>query len=133
MVVVNGPGSFTGVRTSVLVANTINFIIKKNIIPVSYFDLFDDYPIVKTSSKRDCFVLWDQKSDIEILKNDILIQKLQTHNIQKIYGEFNKDFLKEIKRVDKLNYENIINKIPIDNTTKVRRIDPLYIKKPNIS
>ncbi|MDP5038999.1 MAG: hypothetical protein NWP80_00970, partial [Candidatus Gracilibacteria bacterium] len=40
IVVVAGPGSFTGVRTVVILVNTINFIIKKNITPITFFDLY---------------------------------------------------------------------------------------------
>ena len=60
-VLVNWPGSFTWVRTAVLTINTINFITKKNITPLSYFDLFKSFPIIKSSSKRDSFFQKDNK------------------------------------------------------------------------
>jgi hypothetical protein len=42
---------------------------------ISYFDLHKTYPIIKASSKRDCFVQKDKDSKIEIIMNDILIEE----------------------------------------------------------
>lgn len=113
IVVVNGPGSFTWVRTTVLAINSINYIINKNITAISYFDLFDTYPIVKTSSKRDCFVQKNKNSKIEIIPNDILKEQ----NIS-------------IEKIEKVDYLSIIKEIKLDNK---KQIEALYIKKPNIS
>jgi hypothetical protein len=40
----------------VLAANSINYIINKNMTALSFFDLHKKYPIIKASSKRDCFI-----------------------------------------------------------------------------
>jgi hypothetical protein len=66
-------------------ANTINFVINKNMTSLSFFDLFNNYPIVKTSSRRDCFIKKDETSEIEIIKNEDLKQYLKEKNINKIY------------------------------------------------
>ncbi|MFC1797855.1 hypothetical protein ACFLY2_01510 [Patescibacteria group bacterium] len=58
-----------------MAANSINYIINKNMTALSYFDLHTSYPIIKASSKRDCFVQKDKNSKIEIIMNDILIQE----------------------------------------------------------
>jgi len=84
-VVVNGPGSFTGVRTTVLIVNTINYIIHKKMTPISYFELFPGYPIIKTSSKRDYFFQKDSKSTISIIPNEELALLISKENIKKIY------------------------------------------------
>jgi tRNA A37 threonylcarbamoyladenosine modification protein TsaB len=85
IVVVAGPGSFTGIRTIVLMVNTINFVINKNITSLNFFDLFNNYPIVKSSSKRDSFFQKDKDSQIEIINNDDLIKYLQENNIKQVY------------------------------------------------
>ncbi len=113
IVVVNGPGSFTWVRTTVLAANSINYIIKKNMTAISYFDLHTNYPIIKSSSKRDSFVKKNKNSKIEIISNDILIKKWVN-----------------IENLEKVDYIDIIKKIKLD---KLKQIEALYIKKPNIS
>jgi hypothetical protein len=113
--------------------NTINYVIKKNLIPLSYFDLFSDYPIIKSSSKRDCFIQFKGDSEIEILKNEDVLQKLEESKIETIYGEINSDFFEGIKIVDKVDYESIIRKVKTQQGEKSLKIEPLYIKKPNIS
>ena len=111
--VVNWPGSFTWVRTTVLAANSINYIINKNMTAISYFDLHSIYPIIKASSKRDCFVQKSKKSKIEIIMNDVLIEEWIN-----------------IDSIEKVDYLSIIQKLKFDNK---KQIEALYIKKPNIS
>jgi len=113
IVVVNWPGSFTWVRTTVLAANSINYIINKNMTALSYFDLFNTYPIVKASSKRDCFVQKEKNWQIEIIMNDILSEEWIN-----------------IESIEKVDYSSIIKEIKLDNK---KQIEALYIKKPNIS
>ena len=107
LVVVAGPGSFTWIRTIVLLINTINFVIKKNITSLNYFDLFKNYPIVKSSSKRDSFFKKDKTSEIEIIKNDELKKYLTENNITRIYWE-NKNLDLEI--FENIDYSAIIKK-----------------------
>lgn len=121
IILVNGPGSFTGVRTAVLAVNTINFITKKYLTPMSYFDLFTDYPIVKSSSKRDCFFKKNKSADIQIITNDELAQ-----NYTKLFWEAD---IKWVEIFEKIDYYDIIRKISFK---KLQKIEPLYIKKPNI-
>jgi tRNA A37 threonylcarbamoyladenosine modification protein TsaB len=132
MIVVNGPGSFTWVRTTVLVVNTINFIIGKNLIPLSYFDLFDTYPIIKVSSKRDCFVKWSKDSKIEILDNEDVKIRIKNEKIRTIFWDILEEKFPWLKILDKVDYESIIKGMDFcsKNTNKV---EPLYVKKPNIS
>ncbi len=113
IVLVNGPGSFTWVRTTVLAANSINYIINKNMTALSFFDLHNTYPIIKASSKRDCFVQKEKNWKIEIIMNDILIASWIN-----------------IESIEKVDYSSIINKIKFDDK---KQIEALYIKKPNIS
>lgn len=133
IVVVNGPGSFTWIRTTVLVANTINYIIKKKLFPISFFDLFHDYPIVKSSSKRDCFVQLSPDSKIEIIKNDELQGLFVSKNISKIYGEVHSGVFESVKIIDKVDYKSIIASLNLESCNGCQRIDALYLKKPNIS
>lgn len=128
IVVVNGPGSFTGVRTTVLLINTINFILKKNITSLNYFELFDNiYPIIKSSSKRDSFIKWDNASEIQIIENTKIPEILNKNNLKKVYGDI--IFLDDIEVINTVNYEYIIQNLILE-THKI--ITPFYCKKPNI-
>lgn len=126
IVLVNWPGSFTWVRTSVLAINTINFIIKKDLTPISFFDLYKNYPIIKDSSKRDCFVKIDENSKIEIIENEKLKEILKEKNIKKIYWETN---IENLEIIEKIDYLSIIKEVEFQ---KNKKIEPLYLKKPNI-
>lgn len=134
IILVNWPWSFTGVRTIVLVINSINFIINKNITSISFFDLFEKYPIIKSSSRRDLFVKYKKYDKIKIVPNDKFILKW------KIYWDLNNNLLSEkINIISNINYTKIISNIVFKTNDswkkiyKTKLIEPLYIKKPNIS
>lgn len=125
LVVVNWPGSFTGVRTIVLAINSINFIINKNITAINFFDLFENYPIIKSSSRKDLFVKYKKSDKIEIVKNDDFIFD------DKVYWDLSNNILSEkVKVISEINYNKIIKNIIFQEN---KLIEPLYIKKPNIS
>lgn len=126
IVLVNWPWSFTGVRTASLVINTIWFITNANLSAISYFDLFNNYPIIKSSSKRDSFFKINQESQIVIIPNDELSDLLDEKWIKEIYWEWD---LKNVKFFEKIDYTSIIKNIKLE---KLTRISPLYLKKPNI-
>lgn len=133
LVVVNWPGSFTWVRTIVLAINTINFIIYKNITDLSFFDLFEKYPIIKSSSKRDLFVKFKKSDNIQIIKNDDFLNNLSTEDLSplQIFWDISNNIISEqIKVNSEINYNEIIKNITFKNN---KSIEPLYIKKPNIS
>lgn len=129
IVCVNGPGSFTGVRTIVLVVNSLGFLHNIKLTDISYFDLFENFPIIKSSSRRDSFVKKDNNSDIEIIQNTDLEIDFEENNIDEIYGESNYIF-ENVSIVEKINYSAIIQDVEFQNKKK---IEALYIKKPNIS
>ena len=127
IVVINWPGSFTWVRTIVLAINTINFIINKNITALSFFDLYDNYPIIKSSSKRDLFVKYKKNDSIEIVKNEDFLK----NNYQEIYWDISNNILQDkIELNSKIDYKKIIKNLVFQ---KNKKIEALYIKKPNIS
>ncbi len=127
IVVVNGPGSFTGVRTTVLMINTINFVIQKNITSLNYFDLFSDYPIIKTSSKKDSFIKEKKESDIMIMENIKICDFLKKRSIHVVYGDIK--WLYEIEMIQQVDYKSIIKNLVFTHKTS---ISPFYCKKPNI-
>lgn len=126
IVVVNWPWSFTWIRSTILAVNAINYIIWKYITPISFFDLFDSFPIIKSSSKKDSFIKFKNISNIEIINNIEIENTLQKMEIKKIYWNWN---VENIEIVEKIDYSNIIKKITLEKNIKV---EALYIKKPNI-
>lgn len=130
IVVVNWPWSFTWIRAIVLIVNTINFIIKKNITPICYFDLFNNYPIVKSSSKRDLFVKFDKSDKIDVISNEDFINRIKTLSLKNIYWDLSNNNFLDLKIDSYIDYEIIIKNIELKY---YNIIEPLYLKKPNIS
>ncbi len=130
IIIINGPWSFTWIRSSILVINSINFIIKKNITTLNFFELFNNYPIIKASSKKDSFMKIAKNSKIEIIENKILVEKLQEKNVKKIYWEIDEKLFENIEIIDKINYKEIIKNLNFDN---LKVAEANYIKKPNIT
>lgn len=130
IVVVNWPGSFTWVRTITLIVNTLSYVFDNiYLTPISYFDLFESYPIIKISSKRDLFVKKSKNNIIEIVKNEDFLKYVTDNTISDVYGdEF--DFNSLTKSNDWINYEKIISEIELK---EYKKIEAYYVKKPNIS
>lgn len=129
IICVNGPGSFTGIRTISLVVNTLSFIYPHiSLTSLSFFDLYDSYPIAKASSKRDLFVKYKKWDIIQIQSNITFEEHLQT---QIIYGDMNQQvFTKPLHIIWYVDYNKICKNLKLRNDIKIA---PLYIKKPNIS
>jgi len=128
---VNGPGSFTWIRTISLVINTISFMYPHiTLTPISIFDLYWDlYPLVFPSSKRDLFVKYEKWAIIEVVKNEDFESK--TFDNLLIYGELDISRFKARYILDSnRDYDSFVQYVVIQN---MKRIAPLYMKKPTIS
>lgn len=127
IVVVNWPWSFTWIRTISLVVNTLAYIFENiRLTPISFFDLFKNYPIIKTSSKRDLFVKKSESSIIYVVSNEDFIDYLHINKIKEVYWE--KFDLCEVN--SNINYAEIISNLKLDDK---KQIEAYYVKKPNIS
>lgn len=129
IVCVNGPGSFTGVRTIVLVVNSLGFLHDISLTHMSYFDLFNNFPVIKSSSRRDSFFLQSAGEEIKIIQNSDLEQLFIQQNKKEIYWESNFSF-ENVSIIENIDYSDIIEKLEFQ---KHKKIEALYIKKPNIS
>lgn len=134
LVVVSWPWSFTWVRTISIATNTINYVIKKDMTDLSFFDLYEKnywkYPIVRPSSRRDSFIKKASQNDIEIISNDELEKYLLDNNIDKIYWNLQKSISYKWEIISSLDYEKLIKNIELLDK---KSIMPLYFKKPSIT
>lgn len=123
------PGSFTGIRTISLVVNTLAYIYPNiHLTPVNFFDLFTSYPIVKSSSKRDLFVKYLNSATIEIITNTDFEKSFPSG---KIYGDVNLERFENNYDISRdIDYTQICKDISFMD---LKKLSPLYIKKPNIS
>lgn len=54
-----------------LVVNTLAYIYPHIFLTgISFFDMYDAYPIIKTSSKKDLFVKREKYASIEVVSNE---------------------------------------------------------------
>lgn len=129
IICVNGPGSFTGVRTITLVVNTLAYIYPNiSLTPVNFFDLPVGFPQIKESSKRDLFVKYKKWYIIQVVNNEIFEADFSW---EYIYGDvdvsrFQKSYILE----NTMNYVEICKTLELQ---KYKKIAPVYIKKPNIT
>ncbi len=132
IVVVKWPGSFTWIRSIILIVNTIAFVFPNIYLTwISFFDLFEDYPIVKISSKRDIFLQKQKNQLIEVFKNEEFENYIKEYKIDKVFWDYpDGEKLFWINIDEKIFYDKIIKRI---NITNEKFLVPLYIKKPSIS
>jgi hypothetical protein len=132
IVCVVGPWSFTGIRMVTLVVNTISYIYPHIFLTaLSFFDLYTHYPIVKTSSKKDLFVKWKKDATIEIQTKEDFFSHIKDIHMTHVYGDINLDWEKEVLDIQQsYNAQEVLWRIALQN---IKKIAPLYIKKPNIS
>lgn len=134
--VVNGPGSFTGIRVGVTVAKTIAWALKKNIIPISSLEF-----IATTSTKKKYIVsmidarrgnvfagIYDNQ--LNCIKEDKLINLKQLiENLNSEYEFISYDNL-EVDNLIKpnVNILKIIEKYKNDIGINPHNLNPNYLK-----
>jgi len=132
IVVVAWPWSFTGIRTVILVVNTLAFIFPNiYLTSLSFFDLFNNYPIIKQASKRDIFVKMWKDRVVENIKNEEFSSLIKEKNNLKVYGDYDQaELIFWINIDENINYSIIIKNLLFQ---KQKQLTPIYIKKPSIS
>lgn len=135
--VVNGPGSFTGIRVGVTIAKTIAWALKKEIVPISSLELIattpindKEYLVPMIDARRGNVFAGVYDKDLNCVKKDILI------NIEEMLKELNFNY--EILSYDKLSVDNVItpnpNVIKIiekhenDKVVNPHNLNPNYLK-----
>ena len=133
--VVNGPGSFTGIRVGVTVAKTIAWALKKDIIPLSSLELM----ATTTSSKKYIVPMIDARrnnvfagiydNNLNCIKEDKLISIEEISNLNSDYEFISYDNIK-LDNVIKPNIDvlKIINKHLNDDGINPHNLNPNYLK-----
>ena len=134
--VVNGPGSFTGVRIGVTIAKTFAWALKKTIIPISSLELLastevdTDYVAGLIDARRDAVYAGIYSKNLDIYYEDryVTLEEFKTaipSSITLISDDtINLDGIKE-SNVDILK---VINKHKNDMGTDPHHLNPSYLK-----
>lgn len=130
VVVVNGPGSFTAMRIITLTINTLSFVHRTPLYSIDYFALGElsgwGYPMLLRANRGE-YLLQKNKSAIPEL---IAIPDIPS-GLYSGMGEANDFTNGTISIQSHLAYDVFCKNFEIGNP--VRRIEPYYIKKPNIT
>lgn len=131
--VVNGPGSFTGIRVGVTVAKTIAWALKKDIIPLSSLELIattntsKKYIVPMIDARRNNVFAGIYDNNLNCIKEDKLISRDELSNLDEDYEFVSYD---NIAGVIKPNIDvlKIINKHINDKGINPHNLNPNYLK-----
>ncbi|PIR55392.1 tRNA (adenosine(37)-N6)-threonylcarbamoyltransferase complex dimerization subunit type 1 TsaB [Candidatus Peregrinibacteria bacterium CG10_big_fil_rev_8_21_14_0_10_36_19] len=138
VVVIKGPGSFTGLRVGVTVANTLAYLNSAKLNAISTFD----YWHAKAPNQTATLVTFAGKGGIYINDGDVLNLSeandyFDSQNITEIYGDITEDQKMELTpqhlKSDKKFGETVLKIISENNLEDLKIVKPLYVKPPNIS
>ncbi len=134
--VINGPGSFIGIKVAISFIKAIKSVYKNkkfivnNVFDILSFDEQYDYILLKADLKN--YYIKDRNNNINIINsfenienNSILLTNINDIDIKKNIVLKNKDI--SINNISKLNYFKYKNNLFNDN------IEALYIREPQIN
>jgi len=134
--VVNGPGSFTGIRVGVTVAKTIAWALKKDIIPLSSLELMATTPTDKKylvpmiDARRGNIFTGIYDKELNLIKSDGLVNlKEFTSNLNDNYEFISYDNIDiDDKIKPNIDILKIINKHLNDKGINPHKLNPNYLK-----
>ncbi len=133
---VKGPGSFTGLRIGVTVANTISYLTNTKLFSISTFEYLHhktDLPVILYAGSGGVYLSESIKAEIELLNLDEMNQK----GIAEVSGDITgiqKEQLTNIKfRETDESFGTTMLKLINEDRKPEKIIHPLYIKSPSIT
>lgn len=131
--IVNGPGSFTGIRVGVTIAKTIAWALNKEIVPISSLELIAStntnkkYIVPMIDARRDNVFAGIYDSNLNCIKKDLLINKSQLlKNLNNLYELVSYDVENSIK--PDIDIIKVVDKHKNDKGVNPHNLNPVYLK-----
>ena len=141
ILVVNGPGSFTGVRIGVTIAKTYGYLINKEIIPVSSLkslaissNMNGNVMSVITANRSSYYVgIYDSEYnniiDEEFVSRDKLLELIDKYNPYIVSNDFNVVSVHKLNKVN-LDVLKIVDYYKDMDKVNYHALVPNYLKLP---
>lgn len=139
IVVINGPGSFTGVRIGITIAKTYAWALKKKIVTLSSLEAMSvstkvaKYKIPYIDARRGYVFagIYNQNNEVilenQYIKFDILLEK--ANKLNKPYILISNDKLSENQQEYRADILDIVNYSKNKEEINPHAVNPIYLKK----
>lgn len=124
IIVVNGPGSFTGVRMGVTIAKTIAYCLNKKIKTITSLEMFG----VSSEEEFDLVTVSDSKGVYSALKKGNEYTQFLYHRISEFEIYKNENNYKVLKE-KKIDLEKILLYLENVEPINPHLVNPIYIKE----
>lgn len=143
--VIKGPGSFTGLRVGITVANTIANLTNSQLFGLNTFEYWHNQsplPVLVFAGKGGVYLSVEAKVEPEIVDLPDLNKKLSDKNIGKVIGDISDAQIQILQNVEFVRMEQSFGQVMqsiiarnLKNSTleSVKIIQPLYVKDPGIT
>ena len=142
---IKGPGSFTGLRVGVTVANTIAYLTGSKLYGVNSFSYWwevfgksdPETALLIFAGKGGLYVSCAKDQQEELVPLGEINEYIGSRGIKKVFGPISDEQKMEIAGADFIeieeNFGETILRILRQNLSPVKIIEPLYVKKPGIT